>query len=226
VCFVDPASARENLRLKPNVNLSRYATPKSYHSLQKVGVIMLTRRRFLGYGAAGMLAAISGCRPANFGRLEDRNEISSDIDPLLADKAKLAPLKDLLLGYPINMNTPPEGFFAWRRQLRKVGIGDFAYNNVGNPYSHSAIPYNTHDLEREIINRFGKLYGFPQNDIWGFLSHSGTDSNMHGMYMGRTVLKGRTGVIPRCYFTREASNRSLWKHCQMAAWILAILNRK
>ncbi len=27
---------------------------------------------------------------------------------------------------------------------------------------------------------------------------------MHGMYMGRTVLKGRTGVLPKCYFTREA----------------------
>ena len=165
---------------------------------------MLTRRRFLGYSAAGMIAAISGCRPANFNWLSNQNEISSNINPSLADKAKLAHLKDSLLGYPVNMNTPPEEFFAWRRQLRKVGIGDFAYNNVGNPYQHSTIPYNTHDLEREIIDRFGKLYGFSQNNIWGFLSHSGTDSNMHGMYMGRTILKGRTGVIPKCYFTKEA----------------------
>ena len=27
---------------------------------------------------------------------------------------------------------------------------------------------------------------------------------MHGMYMGRTLLKGRTGVIPKAYFTKEA----------------------
>ncbi len=27
---------------------------------------------------------------------------------------------------------------------------------------------------------------------------------MHGMYMGRTLLKGRTGLLPKAYFTREA----------------------
>jgi histidine decarboxylase len=27
---------------------------------------------------------------------------------------------------------------------------------------------------------------------------------MHGMYLGRTLLKGRTGVMPKCYFTQEA----------------------
>ena len=102
------------------------------------------------------------------------------------------------------MNTPPEAFFAWRKQLRRVGIGEFAYNNVGNPYQDSRDPYNTHDFEREIILRFGKLFGFAANNLWGFVSHSGTDSNMHGMYMGRTLLKGRTGVIPKCYFTKEA----------------------
>jgi histidine decarboxylase len=59
-------------------------------------------------------------------------------------------------------------------------------------------------LERETIREFAKLFAFPADDTWGFLSHSGTDSNMHGMYLGRTVLKGRTGRIPKAYFTREA----------------------
>jgi len=102
------------------------------------------------------------------------------------------------------MNTPPDEFFTWRKQLNKVGIDDFAYNNVGNPFKDSPIPYNTHDLEKEIILRFGKIFHFPPGNTWGFLSHSGTDSNMHGMYMGRTILKGRTGIIPKCYFTEEA----------------------
>ncbi|MGR9000193.1 MAG: pyridoxal-dependent decarboxylase, partial [Gammaproteobacteria bacterium] len=80
----------------------------------------------------------------------------------------------------------------------------FAYNNVGNPFKASPIPYNTHGFERELILRFGKLYAFPPGNTWGFLSNSGTDSNMHGMYMGRTILKGRTGVLPKAYFTKEA----------------------
>ncbi len=54
------------------------------------------------------------------------------------------------------------------------------------------------------MRALGKLFAFPPNDTWGFLSHSGTDSNMHGMYMGRTLLKGRTGIAPKAYFTREA----------------------
>jgi glutamate/tyrosine decarboxylase-like PLP-dependent enzyme len=102
------------------------------------------------------------------------------------------------------MNAPSEDFFAWRQQLVDAGVGTFAYNNVGNPFKDSAIPYNTHDFERELILRFGKLYAFPSGNTWGFLSNSGTDSNMHGMYMGRTLLKGRTGVMPKAYFTKEA----------------------
>lgn len=165
---------------------------------------MLTRRRFLSYGGAGLLAVSAGCKPQHLNGLLDQEVVTSNKNLSLAGKAKLAKLKKLFLGYPINMNTPSEEFFAWRQQLLDVGIGQFAYNNVGNPFKDSAIPYNTHDFEREIIFRFGKLYGFPANNTWGFISHSGTDSNMHGMYMGRTLLKGRTGILPKVYFTKEA----------------------
>ncbi|MCK9396094.1 MAG: pyridoxal-dependent decarboxylase [Methylobacter sp.] len=165
---------------------------------------MLTRRRFLGYGGAGMLAITAGYSPQSLSGLLNQQETASNIPLSLADKAKLAKLKNLLLGYPVNMNTPPEAFFDWRRQLLAAGIGTFAYNNVGNPNKESAIPYNTHDFEREVILRFGKLFAFPAADTWGFISNSGTDSNMHGMYMGRTILKARTGVLPKAYFTKEA----------------------
>ncbi len=165
---------------------------------------MLTRRRFLSYSSAGILAIAAGCTPENVNLLPYQDEALSNTTLSLAEKAKLIKLKNLLLGYPINMNTPPEEFFAWRQQLLDVGIGTFAYNNVGNPYKESPMPYNTHDFERELIFRFGKLYAFPPNNTWGFLSNSGTDSNMHGMYMGRTLLKGRTGMLPKAYFTKEA----------------------
>ena len=103
-----------------------------------------------------------------------------------------------------DLSTPSRDFFAWRATLNRRGIDTFAHNNVGNPFKPSPIPYNTHDLERKTILAFGELFGFPENNTWGFLSHSGTDSNMHGVYMGRTVLKGRTGKLPKAYFTREA----------------------
>ena len=55
-----------------------------------------------------------------------------------------------------------------------------------------------------MIRQFGRLFDFPASDTWGFVSHSGTDSNMHGMYMGRTLLTNQTGLVPKVYFTREA----------------------
>ena len=162
---------------------------------------MFSRRRFLGAGSAGLFALSAGCLPTAFDRSAYADEVLADP---LERKRKLIPVKNHMLGYPVNMNTPAEGFFAWRKELARAGIDVFAFNNVGNPFKESPIPYNTHDYERETIRECGKLFDFPPNDTWGFLSHSGTDSNMHGMYMGRTLLKGRTGVVPKAYFTREA----------------------
>jgi histidine decarboxylase len=116
----------------------------------------------------------------------------------------LARQKDKSLGYPINMTALPEEFFAWRRELAHVGLNQFAFNNVGNPYDQSHFPFNSHPFEKELIDRFGAVYGFPRENIWGFLSNSGTDSNMHGLYIGRTILKSRTGIMPKIYFTQEA----------------------
>lgn len=163
--------------------------------------IQLSRRRFLAVSGAGMAAAFTGCHPFMSGDWALSNPSQS---AQLAQIAHLALNKDLLLGYPINMTTPPDEFFSWREKLFDSGLNRFAFNNVGNPYLESPIPFNTHDYEREVIQRFAQLYGFPANDNWGFVSHSGTDSNMHGMYMGRTLLTGRTGLLPKVYFTREA----------------------
>lgn len=93
------------------------------------------------------------------------------------------------------MEIPPDEFFAWREQLFKIGLNQFGFNNIGNPYQHSHIPFNTHHVEKELIERFGAIYGFSPRNIWGFLTNSGTDSNMHGIYIGRTILESRTGVM-------------------------------
>ncbi len=165
---------------------------------------MLTRRRFLGYSATSILAATAGCRPQGQDWLLHQEPESSNTSPLLSDKIDLAGRRNRMLGYPVNMKTPPEEFFAWQRQLNEVGIGAFNYNNVGNPFNKSTYLFNTHDFERDTILNFGELFSFLSNNTWGFVSHSGTDSNMHGMYMGRTVLKSRTGKMPKAYFTKEA----------------------
>jgi len=156
---------------------------------------VVTRRLFLGSAGAGAAVLADLCKPPAWAQAAGGG---------LAEKARLKPLKRRVLGYPINMNTPSDDFFAWRHELFDVGVNAFAFNNVGNPFRPSPIPYNTHDLERETIISFARTFAFQADDAWGFVSHSGTDSNMHGMYLGKTLLKGRTGKTPKAYFTREA----------------------
>jgi histidine decarboxylase len=164
---------------------------------------MFSRRGFLGISGIGMMSLSAGCLPPA-GPPSATAEDLARLHPSLSGKARLQRFKNRLLGYPINMNTPADDFFQWRAELQKAGIDVFAFNNVGNPFQSSPIPFNTHDLERQTIQQFGKRFAFPADDTWGFLSHSGTDSNLHGMYMGRTILQGRTGRLPKAYFTAEA----------------------
>lgn len=163
----------------------------------------LTRRTFLGL--TGATALVATCSPNLFSGQSPLNTLPdhfafSDLKGLQTLIHKRASM----LGYPINMNFPPAAFFDWRKKLNTAGLNQFNFNNVGDPFKHSHFSFNTHDFEKELIERFGAIYGFKRDKVWGFLSNSGTDSNMHGIYIGRTLLNSRTGVMPKIYFTREA----------------------
>ena len=163
--------------------------------------MLMNRRQFLSMSGAAALIAVCSPNALAVPSSPDPKSTASDI---LKAMRNLAQQKSRLLGYPINMTTPPDEFFAWRNELAAAGINRFPFNNVGNPYEHSDIPFNCHSFEKELINRFGEVYGFSLSNIWGFLSNSGTDSNMHGLYMGSTILKSDTGIVPKIYFTKEA----------------------
>lgn len=165
---------------------------------------MISRRNlFVGSGVAAIAMT---CRPDSdtMRRLFGNSAALARSPNSLKSKEHLRRIQTNLLGYPINMSSPPQGFVEWQKEIQKVGIDEFHFNNVGDPFDHSHIPFNTHDLERETIRRFAAKYGFAKEKEWGFISHSGTDSNMHGLYMGKTILEGRSGVRPNVYFTKEA----------------------
>jgi histidine decarboxylase len=164
---------------------------------------MWSRRGFLESAGLGLAAAAGAARGVGAGR-SSAAAADAAMEHIVAGQGRLRAAKRRMLGFPINMNAPPAEFFAWRRQLCAAGVNAFAYNNVGDPFQPSPIPYNTHALESEAIRRFAELYRFPPQDAWGFIAHSGADGNMHGMYLGRTLLKQRTGRLPVAYFTREA----------------------
>ncbi|MBS0298952.1 MAG: histidine decarboxylase [Proteobacteria bacterium] len=165
--------------------------------------MLMNRRQFLSI--SGATALVAACSPQALTAQPLAHHHSQFKAPATLNALQnLMRQKDKFLGYPINMTALPEAFFEWRNELARAGLNRFAFNNVGNPYDHSHIPFNSHPFEQELINRFGAVYGFARENIWGFLSNSGTDSNMHGLYMGRTILQNRTGVMPKIYFTAEA----------------------
>ncbi len=164
--------------------------------------MLMNRREFLSL--SGATALVATCTPQVMLGQSPLNRPRQTSSALLKSMQGLPQQKNLLLGYPINLTTLPEEFLTWRKALFSVGLNQFAFNNVGNPYEHSHIPFNSHHFEKALIDRFGAIYGFSPDSLWGFLSNSGTDSNMHGLYIGRTILKSQTGVLPKIYFTQEA----------------------
>ena len=170
---------------------------------------MVSRRSFLTTtGAAGMLAMTTHahCSPAQAAvasKAPDASHQGSAAEYVRQREQFLTKDPKIFLGYPGNRNMPPEGYFKWRDELLRLELGGRVNNNVGDPYRTRGV-YNSHYLEAEIADRFGARFGFDPQDTWGFVSNSGTDSNMHGAYIGRTLLKQKTGQTPKIYYTKEA----------------------
>jgi len=108
---------------------------------------------------------------------------------------------DHCIGYPVCQYPNISGFGEW---YAKTGLCDIATNNVGNPFDEEQLLLNTSAIEREVIEEFAALYGISKDKVWGFVTNSGTDGNMHGIYFGAKKLQGETGMLPIVYVSKEA----------------------
>ena len=108
---------------------------------------------------------------------------------------------DQTIGYPVCQYPNMAGFGEW---YAKTGLCDIATNNVGNPFDDEQLLLNATLIEREVIQTFAPLYGIPEGKEWGFVTNSGTDGNMHGIYYGAKKLQKETGMLPIVYVSKEA----------------------
>ena len=92
---------------------------------------------------------------------------------------------DHSIGYPVCQYPNIAGFGEW---YVKSGMCDMATNNVGNPYDGEQLLLNTTIIEREVIQTLAPFYDIPEGQEWGFVTSSGTDGNMHGLYFGAKKL--------------------------------------
>jgi len=114
---------------------------------------------------------------------------------------KLYDKVDYCIGYPVCQSSNMSGFGEW---YAKTGLCDLATNNVGNPFDEEQLLLNTSAIEKEVIEQLGPLYGIPKEKVWGFVTNSGTDGNMHGIYFGAKMLQRKTGMLPIVYVSDEA----------------------
>ena len=145
-------------------------------------------RRFL-YFAVMLLVSLTACKQKNnFQELDDW-------------VWKWKEGQQTYFGYPINEQSELREFYEWyvRSQMDLVNI-----NNAGDPMTDTPSIMSSQKFEREVIEFFAPLYGFKVDEVWGLVSHSGTDGNNHGIYFGVNYLKNKTGQMPVVYVSDEA----------------------
>ena len=104
-------------------------------------------------------------------------------------------------GYPVNQQSALHGFYEW---YLSSGMDVINLNNAGDPMSGEPQKMSSQAFEREVIEFFTPLYGFDKDNVWGIVTHSGTDGNNHGIYFGRNALINKTGMQPIAYVSDEA----------------------
>ena len=104
-------------------------------------------------------------------------------------------------GYPVNQESALQDFYEW---YVRTGMDRVNLNNAGDPMTNKPWSMSTQAFEKEVIEFFTPLYGFDKDDVWGIVTHSGTDGNNHGIYFGANDLFNRTGKMPIVYVSDEA----------------------
>lgn len=104
-------------------------------------------------------------------------------------------------GYPANQKSALHDFYEW---YLSSGMEVINLNNAGDPMTDEPWKMSSQQYEREVIEYFAPLYGYDLSNVWGIVTHSGTDGNNHGIYFGAKMLSNTTGLKPILYVSDEA----------------------
>ncbi|MDX1445236.1 histidine decarboxylase [Lishizhenia sp.] len=101
------------------------------------------------------------------------------------DKQKLEQLeiavkgaRDSFLGYPVSKD------FDYSEILNFL---QYPINNLGDPFEDCTYKVQTHELEREVVAFFAKLFRANPKDYWGYVTNGGSESNLYGLYLAREM---------------------------------------
>lgn len=102
-----------------------------------------------------------------------------------ADQAKLNELLACVkenttnfLGYPVSKD------FDFSELMPFL---QYPLNNLGDPFVDSTYAVGSRNLEREVIDFFGKLFRAKPENIWGYVTNGGSEGNLYGLYLAREL---------------------------------------
>lgn len=102
------------------------------------------------------------------------------------------------LGYPYNLTFDHAELAEFLK---------FSINNLGDPYRSSNYGVHSRAFELDVIRYFAELWNIPYEDAWGYITCSGTEGNLHGMWVARECLPHAP-----VYFSSE-THYSIAKSC-------------
>jgi len=104
--------------------------------------------------------------------------ISTIHDRITKYKAHVDERAATLMGYPESMHfdyAPLHDFMGYN------------IDNLGDPYSDLLYGVNSCEFEREVISYFATMYHLKEEDAWGYVTSSGTEGNLYGLFLGREL---------------------------------------
>ena len=106
---------------------------------------------------------------------QERSAIQRRLD-LLLERVQFE--SNYLVGYPTNQDFDYSALFPFLSH---------SLNNIGDPYHDSNYRANTHEIEREVIERFAHMTRIDPKEAWGYVTSGGTEGNMYGLYLAREM---------------------------------------
>lgn len=115
------------------------------------------------------------------------------------------------IGYPLNIG------YNYDEIINSMKIN---INNVGDPFSESTIKCNTKTIECEVLYFFANLWNINPNNIWGYITNSGTEGNLQGLYVGRESAQNQKHI----FLTSRDSHFSIFKIAKILQLNMILVN--
>ena len=107
-----------------------------------------------------------------------RNLAEKDRERLKNLKESLGRSRDTFLGYPVSKDFDYSELTPFLQ---------YPINNLGDPFEEGTWKVQTHQMEKEVVAFFARLFRAQPKDYWGYVTNGGSESNLYGLYLAREM---------------------------------------